>query len=143
MRFLLVLAIIMMSVQAELNVLQLFLGKPAEGNDSALLELSAEKEGNYEQMLNAIDSCDPELEAFCSVYGLVQLEDGNTAIVNLGFWDDLKKGFSTAVSKAKEGINKAKNFISKKIKGDAAPAQAESAAALQQLNFYENDQFIY
>ena len=151
MRFLFVLAVIMMSVQAELNVLQLFLGKPAEGNDSALLELNAEKENDYEQMLNAIDTCDPELEAVCSVYGLVQLEDGNTAIVNLGFWDDLKKGFSGAVSKAKEGLSKAKDALSSvgsKAKNyfsgtKKVATPAETAAALQQLNFFEDEEFIY
>ena len=117
MRFLIALAIIMMSVQAELNVLQLFLGQPAD--ESALLELDAEDEQDYLTMLNSIDTCDPAAEDSCNVYGLVQLDDGSTAIVNLGFWDDLKKGFSNVVNKAKDGLknigDKAKSLFGGKL----------------------------
>ena len=153
MRFLLALAIIMMTVSAELNVLQLFLGKPAEGTEaSALLELDEDNQ-DYEQMLSSIDTCDPEVEAACHVYGLVQLEDGNTAIVNLGFWDDLKKGFSNVVSKAKEGISKAKDlvtkaagFIKSKFAGKTKKAAVSPAAVESLVELYEDDveeDFVY
>ena len=91
------------AVQAsDIQVLQLFVGKPnVDAEPEKSLEQLAEldEEEAYAQQLNSISSCAPAYEDACHVYGLVELQDGQTAIVNLGAWNELKSGLQTVGSK--------------------------------------------
>lgn len=68
----------------------------------------------YTQALQNLDICDPENQN-CSLYGLVQLEDGDTALVELGWFDDFtnkaKSDFENASNAIKEAGTKAVHKI--------------------------------
>ena len=54
--------------------------------------------------------CDPEQDA-CNLYGLVQLDDGDTALVNLGWFDDFQADQKKFEEQAKKGLDKASQDI--------------------------------
>ena len=114
------LALMLAIVAAEPVIIELFLGKPTEGLSSETMyglgELNSEQnEDDYLDQLSAIDACDPSLTK-CQVYSLVQMSDGQLAIVNLGWWDDLKKNVQNVANKAKQGLNKVKQLGSQATK---------------------------
>ena len=79
------------AVSAEAEIIQMFLGKPAD--ESAPLELDETDEFADEAMqLAGVDACDPEVDP-CQVYGLVSLDASgdDMAVVNLGLWDELRE----------------------------------------------------
>ena len=94
------------SVQAsDIEVLQLFVGQAnADAEPEKSVEELAEldEEDAYEQQLNSISACDPAYEDTCNVYGLVELADAQTAIVNLGEWNELKSGLETVSNNLEE-----------------------------------------
>ena len=101
-------------VSAEPLIVELFLGKPTEGVMSeqlyALNEDQTHTEDDYLDQLSAIDACDPA-ESKCQVYSLVQMDDGQLAIVNLGWWEDLQKNVKNTISKVGDGIKNAVKVV--------------------------------
>ena len=115
-------------VSAEPIIVELFLGKPTEGVMSeqlyALNEDQTHTEDDYLDQLSAIDACDPS-ESKCQVYSLVQMDDGQLAIVNLGWWEDLQKNVKNTVSKIGDGIKNAVKVV--KSAGSAVTKFVKSA----------------
>ena len=62
------------TVSAELTVHELFVAKPASPDaNQQLIELQASAD-DYETQLSFLNACDPQAEADCQIYGLVQLD---------------------------------------------------------------------
>ena len=92
------------AVSADAEIIQLFLGKPAD--ESMALELDEIDQTDEALELAGVDACDPEIDP-CQVYGLVALDASgdDMAVVNLGLWDDLKKKASEAASTVQRGAS--------------------------------------
>ena len=85
------------TVSAELTVHELFVAKPASTDANQQLVQLKESAEDYESQLAFLNACDPDSQADCNIYGLVQLDiddEDSTAIVNMGLWNDLKNGLS-------------------------------------------------
>ena len=90
MRFILGLSAYVALAEAAPTVLETFVAKPSQQVDATLGLSELDQEGltdaDYETQLQSLDACDHETEADCQLYSLVMLNDGSTALVNLGFW---------------------------------------------------------
>ena len=118
MRFTSALSLFVVSTSAAPTVLETFVAKPTESQAVGLETLEAEDgltSADYETQLESLDSCDSETEANCQVYSLVMLDDGETALVNLGFWNELKDGFSSMVHVAANDVKKAAELVKSSV----------------------------